>query len=342
MKALAEWQSGHAADCNSVNIGSIPFSASNIMKILVSGSSGFIGYHLVKKLIKDGNQVIGVDNHNAYYDVELKKSRRDKLISKNFKFYLQDINDLSIEEKNIDLAINLAAQAGVRSIEKTEYENSNIRGFEAFCNFCKTYNIKKIIYASSSSVYSDSDTQIFNENETALAPKSLYGQSKLKNEIYASKLANESNISIVGLRFFSVYGPLGRPDMAYFLFSKKINNFETINLFNNGLMERDMTYIDDVVSGIMGSINFIQQNDQLKNEIFNLGNNNPVLTKDLLIMLENKLNKKAKICFKETSNESKFTNADITKARKNLNYNPVIGVDEGLNKFISWFNDHLE
>ena len=312
------------------------------MKILVSGSSGFIGYHLVKQLIKDGHQVLGIDNHNAYYDVELKKLRRDKLISKNFKFYLQDINNLAIEEKDIDLAINLAAQAGVRSIHNTEYENSNIRGFEAFCNFCKTKNIKKIIYASSSSVYSDSDTQIFNETETILTPKSLYGQSKLKNEFFASKLANETDISIVGLRFFSVYGPLGRPDMAYFLFSKKINNSEIINLFNNGLMKRDMTYIDDIVSGIMGAINFIRHNSQQKNEIFNLGNNTPILTKDLLTMLENKLNMKAKICFKQTSNESKFTNADITKARKILDYNPTTDVDEGLNKFISWFNDYLK
>ena len=133
------------------------------------------------------------------------------------------------------------------------YDYSNTRGFEAFCAFA-TQTTLKIIYASSSSVYSDSDTKIFSENETALAPKSLYGQSKLKNEIFASKLAHETDISIVGLRFFSVYGPLGRPDMAYFLFSKKINNSEIINLFNNGLMRRDMTYIDDIVSGIMGAI----------------------------------------------------------------------------------------
>ena len=313
------------------------------MKFLITGSSGFIGFHLAKKLLQQGHDVVGIDNHNDYYDISIKKNRKKLLETEKFKFFQQDLNNLNISESNFDFAINLAAQAGVRVPKDKEYlyEHSNSKGFEKFCEFCEFKDIKKIIYASSSAVYSDIDTEIFTEGVTKLNPKSIYGLSKLSNEKFASMYAGNKEISIVGLRFFSVYGPFGRPDMAYYSFAKAINDGTSLVLNNNGSMQRDMTYIDDVVDGIQGAINYINhKKSAIKNEIFNLGNNVPILTSTLLDVLQKKLKKKAYIEHMQTENESLITHADITKAKNLLGYDPKISFENGIDLFLKWYKSY--
>ena len=307
------------------------------MRVFITGSSGFIGFHLVKKLLNDGHEVVGIDDHNDYYNPALKNKRLSLLFSNNFSFYETDINNLNINESNFDLAINLAAQAGVRVSEDKHhlYKHSNIDGFQSFCNFCKKNNIKKILYASSSSVYSDINAGKFCEALTPLKPKSKYGESKLSNEIYASNFIKSYDASIIGLRFFSVYGPFGRPDMAYYAFSKAIKDKEIINLNNNGNMYRDMTFIDDIIDGIFGAIDYVSS-VQNKNEIFNLGNDTPIKTSYLLNRIEQMIGKKALITTHKTENEAFKTHADITKAKNLLGYDPKVCFDEGIERFLDW------
>ena len=310
------------------------------MNILVTGSSGFIGFHVAKKLLEKGYQVHGIDNHNDYYSISLKETRKKILERLGLKFQMLDINYISQLTSNFDLVINLAAQAGVRVPEEKEYlyERTNIRGFESVCDFCNKRNINKLIYASSSSVYSDISKGKFKESSTPLVPKSKYGRSKLKNEEFANYFSTETNIKMIGLRFFSVYGPYGRPDMAYYLFSESIMNNKPIRLNNDGLMFRDMTYIDDVVDGIIGSVDFIYSKERtIKNEIFNLGNDRPVSTWELLKILEFNLRKKTKIIKIETKNESSFTHANISRAKNLLGYNPKVSLEKGIKKFLNWY-----
>jgi UDP-glucuronate 4-epimerase len=309
------------------------------MKILITGSSGFIGFHLTKALLDQGHEVVGIDNHNDYYDISLKEHRNDMLNSENFKFYLQDINEISIPDSKFDLAINLAAQAGVRvgSDKEYLYELSNTLGFQSFCNFCNFNQIKKVIYASSSSVYCDSHTKLFSEEKTRLNPKSKYGISKLQNEMFATDFSKSMKMSFIGLRFFSVYGPLGRPDMAYYLFTDAIKKKKTIHLNNRGRMSRDMTYIDDIVAGIQGAIRTISRKDAFfQNEIFNLGNNYPISTLNLLDYLQKRLNKSTEIVDTISTNEANTTHADITKSRKILRYSPRIKFKDGIDRFLDW------
>ena len=313
------------------------------MKILITGSSGFIGFYLTKKLLDLGHEICGIDDHNDYYRKSLKEDRRKLLDSPKYTFFQQDINNISISENNFDLAINLAAQPGVR-VKKSKqylYEHTNIQGFKAFCNFCKRKNIAKIIYASSSAVYSGESKRKFSESITSLKPLSQYGRSKLMNEEYASYFAMKNNVHMVGLRFFSVYGPYGRPDMAYFSFTESLKRNETIKLNNKGEMFRDMTYIDDLIEGILGAINFIsEQKEPSSNEIFNLGNERPIKTETLLRTLQKKLNKKSEIINIDTTDEAKNTYADITKAKNLLGYTPKVSFEEGINKFLKWHNGY--
>ena len=314
------------------------------MKVLVTGSSGFIGFHLIKKLLNSGHQVVGIDDHNDYYNLDLKLQRLTLLGSKNFSFHLSDINNISIKDKNFDLAINLAAQAGVRVSKDKEhlYESSNIAGFKSFCRFCTENNISKILYASSSSVYSDTIKGKFFEHDRSLEPKSKYGKSKLLNEIYASELIKSYDLSMIGLRFFSVYGPFGRPDMAYYSFTKAIKENRTIGLNNEGNMYRDMTFIDDVIQGTLGAIDYLfDLKSKNKNEIFNLGNDAPIKTSYLLHKIEKIIGKKALIEHFKTKNENIKTHADITKAKNLLGYDPKVSFNEGIERFLDW-HKHYE
>ena len=307
------------------------------MRILITGVAGFIGFHLAKKLIKQGHEIVGIDNINDYYDTNLKKSRLSILESENFEFNELDINQVSSLNKNFDLIINFAAQAGVRVPEekKANYQHSNVDGFKKVVDYCIEHSIEKLIYASSSSVYDDSSSQSFSENDTDLKPKSLYGETKLFNEKYIEKL--NSRIDCIGLRFFSVYGPFGRPDMAYFSFTESLKKGQPIKLHNNGSMARDMTFIDDAVDGIIKSIDFLMNSDkEIGNELFNIGNNYPILTSDLLKILESNLKLEAQVETIIVSNESLYTHANLDKSKSMLGYNPKISLEEGIKEFLNW------
>ena len=307
------------------------------MKILITGVAGFIGFHLAKKLIENGHQISGVDNLSDYYNPDLKKLRLSILKSKNFKFFELDINNINLIDKNFDLVINFAAQAGVRVPEekKENYIHSNINGFKKVVEFCVENSIKKLIYASSSSVYDDSSSQAFSESDSNLKPKSIYGETKLFNEQYIENYSHK--IESVGLRFFSVYGPYGRPDMAYFSFTESLKKGQIIKLHNNGTMARDMTYIDDAVDGIIKSIDFLfDSNKKNRNEVFNIGNDSPILTSKLLKILENNLKTKSEIKNIDVLNESIYTHADLKKSKSMLGYNPKIRLEEGIKKFLDW------
>ena len=311
------------------------------MRILITGVAGFIGFHLTKKLLQKGYEITGIDNINDYYSQSLKIHRLTILKSKNFFFKELDINQIKSMNNEFDLVINLAAQAGVRLSEekKSNYQYSNIDGFKKVIDYCITNSIGKVIYASSSSVYDDSSSQAFSENTTNLKPKSLYGETKLFNENYAEEFKDK--IDLLGLRFFSVYGPLGRPDMAYFSFTESIKNQEMITLHNSGSMARDMTFIDDAIDGIINSINFIiNPNNEIKNEIFNIGNDSPILTSKLLETLERKLKITAQIQNIEVLNESSYTHANLDKSRKILGYNPSVRFEDGIDDFLEWHKNY--
>ena len=307
------------------------------MRILITGVAGFIGFHLAKKLIEQGHEIVGIDNINDYYDKTLKKSRLSILESENFEFNELDINQVSSLNKNFDLIINLAAQAGVRVPEekKANYQHSNVDGFKKVVDYCIEHSIEKLIYASSSSVYDDSSYQSFSENDTDLKPKSLYGETKLFNEEYIEKL--NSRINCIGLRFFSVYGPFGRPDMAYFSFTESLKKGQPIKLHNNGSMARDMTFIDDAIDGIIKSIDFLMNSDkEIGNELFNIGNNSPILTSELLKILESNLKLKAQVENIIVSDEALYTHANLDKSKIMLGYNPKISFEEGIKEFLNW------
>ena len=313
------------------------------MKILVTGSSGFIGYHLVKELLNQGHHIVGIDNHNDYYSQELKIHRNNLNENKNYEFHLIDLNDdLSVLDDDYDFAINLAAQAGVRiSPDQYKlYEHSNISGYKNFFKFCVKNSLKKIIYASSSSVYGDSSKKKNIESQKNLSPESFYGATKLMNEEYAQTYYQKYNMKIVGLRFFSVYGPYGRPDMAYYLFTKKLLNSDFIKLNDLGSMYRDMTFIDDIIQGINLTIDYLDNKNICCHEIFNLGSGEPIKTKYLLETLERKLNIQAKVKYTSSKNESKKTCADLSKSKKILNFSPQINLDEGISLFLDWYNRH--
>lgn len=309
------------------------------MKILVTGCAGFIGFTLAKKLLENGHEVDGLDNLNSYYEVSLKISRLKILEDFGLNFIEKDLNNIEDLDNDYDIVVNLAAQAGVRLLEKEEihYYQSNILGFHHVLQFCLKNKKTKLIFASSSSVYDDNALIPFNEKETACNPKSIYGLSKKFNEDQAKYYFEKDLISAIGLRFFTVYGPYGRPDMAYFKFARKIVNSEKIDLHNYGKMSRDMTYIDDIVNGIIASIRFVTDAKKNTYEIFNLGNNKPVLTKDLLKMLEQKIGKNVQINNIITENESIMTHADLTKSKKLLSYEPKVSLDHGLDLFLEWF-----
>lgn len=333
------------------------------MKILISGVAGFIGFHLAKKLVSQGHTIVGIDNLNTYYEVQLKIDRLKELgveiqleelpLKKNrekdnFSFHQIDLTD---EEKlnelfstsGIDLVINLAAQAGVRySIENPKaYINSNVVGFINILECCKKYNIKELIYASSSSVYGNSDKSPFEETDHVDNPISIYAATKKSNELMAHVYSHLFNIKTIGLRFFTVYGPWGRPDMAPFLFTKAILNNNPINVFNNGDLMRDFTFIDDVVGGIEAVIHKMDAFE--KYEIFNIGNNKPVALKDFIDAVETSCGKEAiKVMFPMQEGDVYKTYASIDKLNQLTGYSPETNIREGIHKFVYWYKEYYK
>ena len=313
-------------------------------KVLVTGFAGFIGMHLCKSLLQDGFTVYGIDNINAYYEKSLKIDRIKKIKDfSNFSYDIVDLKDLnSIKEIfgkfKPDKVVNLAAQAGVQFsiVDPYSYIDSNVKGFMNILECCKVHKVKGLIYASSSSVYGGNKKVPFSENDNVDNPISIYAATKKSNELMANVYHHLYNLNTTGLRFFTVYGPWGRPDMAYFIFTRKILNNDSIEIFDNGKVERDFTYIDDIIYGIRSSIK-----KNFSNEIFNLGNSRKEKVIDLIKIIEQKLDKKAKIKLMPIKpGDVKITNADIEKSKKMLGFKPIVNLTQGINHFIDWYKKY--
>ena len=313
-------------------------------RILITGSSGFIGMHACKNLLDDGYKVFGIDNMNDYYDVSLKEARLNILLDyDNFNFKRVDISNLRQVEKIFETfkpqkVVNLAAQAGVRySLENPHaYIQSNVVGFTNIIELCRNYEVKGLIYASSSSVYGGNEKIPFSVSDRVDKPISIYAASKKSNELIAYTYNHLFGLHSTGLRFFTVYGPWGRPDMAMYIFANKISSGKAISVFNHGEMQRDFTYIDDIISGIRSSI---ENNYQL--EVFNLGNNKTENIIDVIRIMEKELGRKARISFMDIQPgdvEKTFANIDYEKEK--LNYNPKTSITVGIEKFIKWFKTY--
>lgn len=321
-------------------------------KILVTGCAGFIGFYLVKKILEKKNyQILGIDNINNYYDVILKKNRLKLLKNKNFKFIKLDIQnkkklDQIFKKNKFYKVIHLAAQAGVRYSMKNPsiYTDVNLLGFFNILECCKVYKIKHLLYASSSSIYGSAKKIPFVENEVEYKPIQYYAATKLCNEIMAYSYSHLYGIKTIGLRFFTVYGPWGRPDMAFFSFTKKILQNKKISVFNKGKHLRDFTYIDDVIDGI---IKILFESPKIKKnsnfDIFNIGLGKPISLLNFIKIIENILCKKAKISLvKKQDGDMEKTYSSIRKIKKFYNYNPNIKPKEGLKKFIDWYLNYYK
>ena len=332
------------------------------MKILVTGAAGFIGYHLVQSLLKDDHEIIGLDNFNSYYDVNLKRARINQIHNKKFSMFEIDLVDNksleSLFKKNdFDVVVNLAAQAGVRySLTNPEkYIESNIIGFTNILEACRHNKIPNLVYASSSSVYGMNSEVPFDEDHSVDHPVSLYAATKRSNELMAHTYSHLFDLPTTGLRFFTVYGPWGRPDMALFLFTKAILDEEPIQVFNDGKMIRDFTYIDDIVSGVKGAIlnsSKVTESNNVKLKpsissapyrIFNLGNNQPVTLENFINAIEASAGKKAiKEYLPMQPGDVKKTFANIDKAGESLGFVPSTSIEEGVKKFVDWYIEYYE
>ncbi|MGE5861458.1 MAG: NAD-dependent epimerase [Ignavibacteria bacterium] len=332
------------------------------VKILITGAAGFIGYHLTQKLCEMNYEVVGLDNLNDYYDIQLKENRLKQLkILQNFTFYKIDlidrigINSLFRNNK-FDYIINLAAQAGVRYslVNPYAYIESNISGFLNILESCRNYPVKHLIYASSSSVYGGNTKTPFTTNDNVDHPVSLYAATKKSNDLMAHTYSNLYDIPVTGLRFFTVYGPWGRPDMAYYSFTKDIIEGKQINIFNHGEMKRDFTYIDDIIDGIVCLIDKIpvpdkewENNSQKVSSsfapyrLYNIGNNKPVELMKFIEILEEKIGKKAEKKFLQMQpGDVLETYADIDDLTRLTGFRPKIKIDEGLEKFVKWYKEY--
>lgn len=327
---------------------------------LVTGAAGFIGYYLSKRLLSEGHEVVGIDNLNDYYDVNLKNDRLSFLNNdEKFSFYKIDIsNKIELEslfkKYKFTYVINLAAQAGVRySIENPDaYIQSNMIGFYHILEMCRHYPVKHLLYASSSSVYGSNEKVPFEESDFVDHPVSLYAATKKSNELMAHTYSHLYNIPSTGLRFFTVYGPMGRPDMAYFGFTNKYFNGETLKIFNNGDFENDMyrdfTYIDDIIEGIYKLL-YAPHIDNPKHRVLNIGNNNPeklmVFIHTLEKCLSSSLNKQVE--FNKTYEPIKpgdvhKTYASTKKLEQLIGFKPKTSIEEGLQKFTDWYVDYYK
>ena len=320
------------------------------LKILVTGVAGFIGFHITKRLCDEGHYVIGVDNLNDYYDVQLKKDRLaqlDVFVDRGlFLFKKIDIADLSdleeiFDETKFDIVINLAAQAGVRySLENPhEYIRSNIQGFMNILECCRHNSISKLIYASSSSVYGGNTKLPFSESDRVDNPVSIYAASKKSNELMAHTYSHLFGLNTIGLRFFTVYGPWGRPDMALNIFTKNIIEGKPLQIFNNGKHSRSFTYVDDIVESISKLLN-VDSFDN-KYSIFNIGGEDAVGLMDYITAIEDALSLKGTYEFLPMQlGDVEKTEADSNNLREIIDFSPKTDIKIGINKFVDWYGEY--
>jgi UDP-glucuronate 4-epimerase len=330
-------------------------------QILITGSAGFIGFHLSKQLLSSEYEIIGIDNLNNYYDINLKQARLNILKkANNFKFYQLDLahkKDLEnlFKEHNFEVVINLAAQAGVRYslTNPSAYVDSNLVGFVNLLESCRHSQIKHLIFASSSSVYGANTKIPFSTQDNVDHPISLYAATKKANELIAHSYSHLYNLPTTGLRFFTVYGPWGRPDMAYFIFTKNILENQPINVFNYGKMQRDFTYIDDIVEGIVRVIDKTPQpnpnwtgnnpdpsSSKAPYKIYNIGNNQPVELITFIEQIEHCLGKKAiKNKLPMQPGDVPITYADIDDLFTDIGFKPSTSLEVGISKFVNWYRE---
>lgn len=335
------------------------------MKILVTGAAGFIGFHVVHALINAGYTVVGIDNISSYYDVQLKYARLKKMgieeneinpgeyvqsrIFSSFRFIKMDLNDRErlyrlFEAESFTYVVNLAAQAGVRYSFQNPfaYIDSNISGFMNILEACRHNPVKHLVYASSSSVYGSSLSTPFKESDCTDSPVSLYAATKKANELMAYSYSKLYNIYSTGIRFFTVYGPWGRPDMAPSLFMSAITKGETIKLFNNGNMTRDFTFIDDIVKGVLKIIPS-QSLNETPHTIYNMGCSTPVKLTDFISVIEHETGLKAKVKMMEMQpGDVISTYADTTRLQRDFHYQPSTSLETGIHSFYSWFADYYK
>jgi UDP-glucuronate 4-epimerase len=326
------------------------------MKILLTGVAGFIGYHLAKKLLAAGETIYGIDNLNSYYDVNLKKARLNQLRPhRNFKFEYLDLIDNSkilevFQTQKFDCVVHLAAQAGVRySLQNPQaYIDSNLIGFNNIIEACRHYPVQHFVFASSSSVYGANRKIPFSTNDVVDHPISLYAATKKANELIAHSYSHLYNLPVTGLRFFTVYGPWGRPDMAYFKFVQAIAENRPIEIFNYGKMQRDFTYIDDIVAGVMRVIHNPPQqissdtniNSNARYKIYNIGNNQPVELLHFIEVIEEIMGKKAQKKFLPMQpGDVTITYADIDDLTQDIGFKPSTSIEAGLEHFVKWYQD---
>ena len=319
------------------------------MIIFVTGAAGFIGYHVCEALLRRGEQVVGVDSMNNYYDVNLKMARLFRLQKqKNFQFNLVDLADRKTLDRSLQEAgkvntvIHLAAQPGIRySLENpSAYIQSNIVGHFNILDACsKVSTIKHFIYASSSSVYGGNTDLPYSTDDRIDNPISLYAATKRSNELISQSYNNLYDLPQTGLRFFTVYGPWGRPDMAYYSFTKAILEEKPIQVFNHGDMKRDFTYIDDIVSGVLSALD----NPPVGHKLYNLGNSRSELLMHFIEVIEDAIGKKAIIDLQPMQpGDVKETYADIKSSIQDLNFNPTTSIEEGIPRFVSWYRKYYK
>jgi UDP-glucuronate 4-epimerase len=335
------------------------------MRVLVTGSAGFIGNHVSLRLLEEGRDVVGIDNLNSYYDVNLKRRRIERLTP--FENYINapiDINDQDklnkvFKDYKIDQIIHLAAQAGVRHslTAPRDYIDANISGFLNILEACRNFSTKHLVYASTSSVYGGNTKIPFSEHDGTNHPKSIYAATKKTNELMAHCYSHLFNFPVTGLRFFTVYGPWGRPDMALFKFTKAILNNKPIDLYNNGNMKRDFTYIDDIVESITHILAKAPEIDSNWNSnlpdpatsgiapyrVYNIGSSNPVNLMDFVEILEIKLGREAVknyMPMQPGDVDTSWANAD--ELAQNIGYTPITPIDKGIHNFVDWYLDYFE
>jgi UDP-glucuronate 4-epimerase len=332
------------------------------MQILVTGAAGFIGFHVSKRLLERGDTVLGLDNLNSYYDVSLKQARLAQLTpQQGFRFTQTDLADRAamaalFSSETFDVVINLAAQAGVRySLENPHvYIESNLTGFINLLEGCRQSRVKHLVYASSSSVYGGNTTVPFSVHQNVDHPISLYAATKKANELMAHSYASLYNLPVTGLRLFTVYGPWGRPDMAYFSFAKAILEGRPIDVFNHGVMQRDFTYIDDIVEGIIrvadrpatpcpswDSACPDPGTSFAPYRIYNIGNNHPVGLLKFIEIMEQQLGKTAhKNLLPMQAGDVPITFADLGDLTTELDFKPTTSVEEGIRAFVDWYRSY--